>query len=291
MTTTLAVKKRGLGRGLSHLLSDIALHTPSQSTEETTTHLPIEKLQAGKYQPRQIFLQEPLEELAESIRAQGIIQPIVVRKLANLRYEIIAGERRWRAAQIAGLAEVPVIVRDVPNEVVMAISLIENIQRENLNPLEEAHALKNLQHELNLTQQQVAEAVGKSRVAVTHLLGLLALHPEVQTYLQENKLDLGHAKTLMRLSLPEQAKVSTIIVTKNLSVRETEKLLKQWQSPLSPTKPKKAFDPNISALERKLSDQFSTPVIIKHSKKGRGKLIIHYRNNDILEGILEKFKE
>lgn len=288
MTTTLAVKKRGLGRGLTHLLSD-NLTLSQNNTEEKTTHLPIEKLQAGKYQPRQVFSPEPLQELAESILAQGIIQPIIVRKLPNLRYEIIAGERRWRAAQLAGLTEVPVIVRDVPNEAVVAMSLIENIQREDLNALEEALALKRLQDEFHLTQQQVAEAIGKSRVTVTHLLGLLDLHPDVQKYLQENKIDRGHAKTLTRLSLADQAKAVSFIVTRNLSVRETEKMLQQWTSSPSTQKIKKTLDPNIGALERKLSDQLSTPVMIQHSKKGRGKLVIHYRNSDILEGILEKF--
>jgi len=287
--TTATLKKRGLGRGLSHLLSDTSLNFSANKTEEKTTHLPIEKLQAGKYQPRQVFSQEPLQELAESIQAQGIIQPIIVRKLANLRYEIIAGERRWRAAQLAGLTDVPVIIRDVPDEAAVAMSLIENIQREDLNPLEEAHALKRLQQEFNLTQQQVAEAIGKSRVTVTHLLGLLDMHPEVQRYLQENKIDRGHAKTLMRLSLPEQVKAVSIIVSKGLSVRETEKLLQQWHTSPQTQKIKKTLDPNISGLERKLSEHLATPVFIQHSKKGRGKLVIHYRNNDILQGILEIF--
>jgi len=290
--TTSVLKKRGLGRGLSNLLSDTAFDissiTSATSGEEKTSQLAIEKLQPGKFQPRQIFSEGSLQELAESIRTQGIIQPIIIRKTDSAQYEIIAGERRWRAAQLAGLSKVPVIIRDVPDNTAIAIALIENIQRENLNPIEEARALKRLQDEFQLTQLQVSEAVGKSRVAVTHLLRLLDLHPDVQDHIQKTSIDKGHAKALMGLSLGDQSKAVMIIINKNLSVRETEKLIQNWGINHSMTKIKKPVDPDISALEKKLSDQLSAPVMIQHNKKGRGKLVIHYRNLDILEGILEK---
>lgn len=292
MTTVSVLKKRGLGRGLSNLLSDttfdLSAMTTATSNEEKTSQLAVEKLQPGKYQPRQMFSQESLQELAESIRTQGIIQPIIVRKTSTAKYEIIAGERRWRAAQLAELSKVPVIIRDVSDNDAIAIALIENIQRENLNALEEAHALKRLQDEFKLTQLQVAEAVGKSRVAVTHLLRLLDLHPAVQELLQKTSIDKGHAKALMGLSLADQSKAVMIVVNKNLSVRETEKLIQHWSTNNNILHIKKPVDPDISALEKKLSDQLGAPVMIQHNKKGRGKLVIHYRNLDILEGILEK---
>ena len=294
--TTSVLKKRGLGRGLSNLLSgsslDINSFTPK--SEEKTSHLAIDKLQPGKYQPRQTLSQDALQELAESIRAQGVIQPIIVRKIASLNYEIIAGERRWRASKLAGLTEIPVIIRDVPDNAAIAMALIENIQREDLNSLEEARALKRLQDEFELTQLQVAEAIGKSRVTVTHLLRLLELHPAVQESLACEELDKGHAKALMGLSLSDQAKAAAIIVQKGLSVRETEKLIQQWSSNFintsPPVKNKKSIDPDISALERRLSDELSTSVTIQHNKKGRGKLVIHYRNLDVLEGVLGKLE-
>jgi ParB family chromosome partitioning protein len=288
--TTVALKKRGLNRGLSNLLSGVNfdINTLTKPLDKTS-QLPIEKLQPGKYQPRTEMSQESLQELAESIRVQGIIQPVIVRSVSAQQYEIIAGERRWRAAQLAGLTSVPVVIRDVSDEAAIAMALIENIQREDLNPLEEAYALKRLQDEFHLTQQQVAEAIGKSRVTVTNLLRLLDLHPEVKKYLQEGKIDQGHAKVLLALSHHDQYKAAQVIVDKHLSVRETERLIQQWQT-TKPQKLPKAIDPNIGSLERKLSDQLGTPVIIQHSKKGRGKLIIHYRNVDILDGVLAKFK-
>jgi ParB family chromosome partitioning protein len=295
MTNHTIQKKRGLSRGLSHLLSENTdqQHLPSQPNSIIT--LPVEKLQSGKYQPRHTFDKEPLEELADSIRAQGILQPILVRKLAGLKYEIIAGERRYRAAKIAGLLEVPVIVRNIPDESAVAIALIENIQRENLNAMEEAHALKRLQDEFRLTQQQVATAVGKSRVNITHLLRLLDLHPEVQQYLQTGEIEKGHAKTLLGLKLSDQLKACKIITTKNLSVRETERLIQQWPTTTSLTNAKttqpKISDPNIRALEKRLSDKLSTTVSVQHNtKKGRGKLVIHYRNLDALDWIIGKLK-
>jgi ParB family chromosome partitioning protein len=295
--TTPALKKRGLGRGLGNLLSDTALDIRSFTSpdKEKTTHLAVEKLQPGKYQPRQTLSQAALQELAESIQAQGVLQPVIVRKTASLQYEIIAGERRWRASQLAGLTEIPVIIRDVPDNAAIAMALIENIQREDLNALEEARALKRLQDEFHLTQQQVAEAVGKSRVSVTHLLRLLELHPFVQASLGAEEIDKGHAKVLMGLSLADQARAAAIIVQKGLSVRETEKLIQQWSSSSNPVSHasilvKKAIDPDIQALEKKLSDYLGTSVTIHHNKKNRGKLVIHYRNLDILDGVLSKLE-
>ena len=306
MTTTTPTKTRGLGRGLGTLLSntpfDLQALSHSHDKERDPTNLPIEKLQPGKYQPRQFLSgheNASLHELAESIRAQGVIQPIIVRPVGANRYEIIAGERRWRASQLAGLSSVPVVIRDVPDNAAIAMALIENIQREDLNALEESQALKRLQDEFKLTQIQVAEAVGKSRVAVTHALRLLDLPQEVQQFLRESKIDRGHAKALLSLGLSDQSKAAGIIIEKNLSVRETEKLIQQWAPKASlhqvnnlikPTKQtKNPTDPNIGSLERKLSDQLHTSVIIQHNaKKNRGKIMVHYRNLDILEGILSK---
>lgn len=289
---TTATKARGLGRGLGTLLSNVPfdISALAKSPEQTITRLPVESLQPGKYQPRKFLSQESLQELAESIRAQGVIQPIIVRAVAQNRYEIIAGERRWRASQLAGMKEVPVVVRDVPDNAAIAMALIENIQREDLNVMEEAQALKQLQDEFHLTQQQVSEAVGKSRVAVTHTLRLLELHPDVQKYLHNGKMDRGHAKALMSLASSEQSRAANIIVTKVLSVRESEKLIQQWHHVAPGFKIKKLPDPNIGSLERKLSDKLGTPVIIQHNKKGRGKLVIHYRNLEALDGILGRFK-
>ena len=289
---TTSTKARGLGRGLSTLLSNVPfdISALAKSPENTATRLSVEKLQPGKYQPRKFLSQENLQELAESIRAQGVIQPIIVRPVSQNRYEIIAGERRWRASQLAGLTEVPVVVRDVPDNAAIAMELIENIQREDLNVMEEAQALKQLQDEFHLTQQQVSEAVGKSRVAVTHTLRLLELHSSVQKYLHSGKMDRGHAKALMSLAPSEQSKAANIIVTKVLSVRESEKLIQQWHKATPVFKTQKLPDPNIGSLERKLSDKLGTPVIIQHNKRGRGKLVIHYRNLEALDGILGRFK-
>ncbi|MDX2164145.1 MAG: ParB/RepB/Spo0J family partition protein [Gammaproteobacteria bacterium] len=289
---TTSAKSRGLGRGLGTLLSNVPFDITAlaKTPEIGAALLPLEKLQPGKYQPRKFLSQENLQELAESIRAQGVIQPIIVRPVSQNRYEIIAGERRWRASQLAGLKEVPVVVRDVPDNAAIAMALIENIQREDLNVIEEAQALKRLQDEFKLTQQQVSEAVGKSRVSITHTLRLLDLHPDVQKYLHSGKMDRGHAKTLMGLAITEQARAANIIVTKVMSVREAEKLVQQWYKGTPAATPKKMPDPNIGSLERKLSDKLGTPVIIQHNKKGRGKLVIHYRNLDALDGILGRLK-
>lgn len=284
-----SLKKRGLNRGLSHLLSSVPFEI-NEVKESALSRLPVEKIQPGKYQPRTHLSPEALQELADSIKAQGIIQPIVVRLINPQKYEIIAGERRWRAAQLAGLTEVPVVIREVPDEAAIAMALIENIQRENLNAIEEANALKRLIEEFAMTHQQIAESIGKSRVTVTNLLRLLELHPVVRNFVERGLLEQGHAKVLLGLALNQQEKAAEIVIHKNLSVRETEKLIHQWQQQSNITSKKKTSDANITHLEQKLSDQLGTPVNIQHSKKGKGKIIIHYKNLDILDGILERLK-
>jgi ParB family chromosome partitioning protein len=221
---------------------------------------------------------ESLEELAISIRNQGVIQPLIVRPINQDHYEIIAGERRWRAAQLAGLSEVPVIVRNIPDEAALAIALIENIQRENLNPIEEAIALQRLIDEFGMTHQAVAEAVGKSRTSVTNLLRLLALPDEVKKMLERGMLEMGHARTL--ITLPENAQLETaeIIVTRNLSVRETEELVRQLQNPHTTKKSARNADPRIAHLQQTLSNHLKLRVAIQCNAKGKGKLVIHYRN-------------
>jgi ParB family chromosome partitioning protein len=289
------MKKRGLGRNLNVLLS----RTPSIETEVRTLtqqegdlrHLPIETLQRGRYQPRKEIAQGALQELADSIRAQGIIQPIVVRALSANRYEIIAGERRWRAAQLAALSTVPVLIKNIPDEAALAIALIENIQRENLNPIEEALALQRLIDEFSMTHAQVAEVVGKSRATISNLLRLLSLQPTVRTLLEQGKIEMGHARALLALSAVMQIELARKVAEKNLSVRETEHLVNQWQSDgAKPSAPFRKLDPDIQRLQQKLSEQIGAPVIFKHGSRGKGKMIIHYSNLDELEGILAKIK-
>lgn len=294
-------KKRGLGRGLSdmglaELLGELQ-DTPSISAQTTTSspndslkYLSIELIKPGRYQPRRHFDESALQELADSIRAQGIIQPLVVRPIEHNHYEIIAGERRWRAAQRAGLHQVPALIRKVADETAMAIALIENIQRKDLNAIEEAMALERLLHEFNMTHQEIAEAVGKSRTAVTNLLRLLNLHDEVKDLVQQGLLEMGHARALLPLDLLEQSKVAHEVVARALSVRETERLIKHYQQPDvsgSADSPKKApLDPNIKKLQRQLSDELNADVVIQHGAGNKGKLIIHYHNLDTLDGIL-----
>lgn len=294
----MAEKKRGLGKGLDFLLSTVK---PLESTEQTLAqanhpptdgdlrNMPIEILQRGKYQPRRDIQPEALQELADSIRAQGILQPLVVRPIGGGQYEIIAGERRWRAAQLASLTEVPVIIRDVPDEAAMAIALIENIQREDLNPLEEAIAIQRLLEEFQLTHQQIAQAVGKSRTTVTNMLRLTQLHMDVQHMLERGDIEAGHAKVLLGLENSLQVHAARIVVAKELSVRETEQLVKRLQTSSSPT-PKKDPGPDIRHLQQKLSDQLGASVQIQHGNKGKGKLVIQYNSLDELEGILEHIK-
>lgn len=284
------MKKRGLGRNLEVLLSrtkPVEVKTNSVSKEELR-HLPIELLQRGRYQPRKDFPADKLQELADSIRTQGIIQPIIVRANQG-HFEIIAGERRWRAAQLAGLTEVPVLIKEISDGAALAVALIENIQREDLNPIEEAIALQRLLDEFAMTHQQIADAVGKSRTAVTNLLRLLSLQPEVKGLVEQGQLEMGHARALLALTDPLQSQLARKIVHEGLSVRETERLVSQWQKPKTKFDdiPKK-IDPDIQKLQQKLSDQLGTLVVFKHGAKGKGKVMIHYNNLDELEGILTR---
>lgn len=282
----MAVKKRGLGRGLNALLGDVSV-TKEQAQEQKA--LPIEQLQRGKYQPRKDMDADKLQELAESITVQGIIQPIVVRKIATEKHEIIAGERRWRAAQLAGLHEVPVIVRDLDDRSVMAIALIENIQREDLNPLEESEALKRLQDEFEMTHQQIADAVGKSRTTVTNLLRLIDLQAEVKKMLLSRQLEMGHARALLSLSGDQQPVAAKKIAREGLSVRAAEKLVKAMQSE-KPAPAVKTVDADIVRLQDELSAKIGARVILSHQQNGKGKLIINYSSLDELEAVMGHIK-
>ena len=286
----MAVKKRGLGRGLDALLSGpsaSALEEQADKVEQKELqHVPVELIQRGKYQPRRDMDPEALEELANSIRSQGVMQPIVVRPIGDNRFEIIAGERRWRATQLAGLNTVPAMVREVPDEAAIAMALIENIQREDLNPLEEAMALQRLQQEFELTQQQVADAVGKSRVTVANLLRLISLPEEIKTLLAHGDLEMGHARALLGLGEDQQVEGARHVVARGLTVRQTEALVRQWLNgkpePVEAGKP----DPDIARLEQRLAERLGSAVQIRHGNKGKGQLVIRYNSLDELQGVL-----
>ncbi|REL28737.1 ParB/RepB/Spo0J family partition protein [Thalassotalea euphylliae] len=290
-------KRRGLGRGLDALLTQAPkaednVDNDSQDVAAAPEKgelrkLPIEQLQPGKYQPRKDMSPDALEELSSSIKAQGIIQPIVVRSIGDHQYEIIAGERRWRAAQLAELAEVPCLVKDVADEAAVAIALIENIQREDLNAMEEAIALERLLTEFELTHQEVAEAVGKSRTTVTNLLRLNNLNDEVKTLLEHGDIEMGHARALLALEGDVQNTTARTVVAKELTVRETEALIKKVQEPPIEKAPKQP-DPNTVSLEQQLAERLGSQVSISHNKKGKGKLVISYTNLEELDGILAK---
>lgn len=295
------IKKRGLGRSLDILLGGVrahteatAIHEPSEASpfpQDDLQRLPIEYLIRGRYQPRKEIDTESLMELAESIKAQGIIQPIIVRPVAEKKYEIIAGERRWRAAQLAGLTEIAALIRTIPDEAAVAMALIENIQRENLNPLEEANALKRLMDEFQMTQEQVASAVGKSRVTITHFLRLLNLNADVKILLERDDLTMGHAKVLLSLEGNLQSEAAKLIVAKELSVREAESLAKRlMQSPQKSDQKIKVIDPNIKSLQNDLSEKLGTKVFFQHASSGKGKLVIHYNSLEELDGILERIQ-
>jgi len=292
----MATKKRGLGKGLNELLAATLEVPPVAIKEEAKEisalqYLPLDKVVTGPFQPRQHIRSSSLEELAESIRAQGILQPIVVREKGE-QFEIVAGERRWRAAQLVGLETIPVLIRNLPDNVAMAMALIENIQRENLNPIEEAFALKRLSEELELTHLQVAEAIGKSRVSVTNFLRLLTLNKDVQKALEEGQLEMGHARALLGLKGEFQNQVAQIVIEKGLSVRETEKLVNHWQEGKENNRPliNKSPDANIERLEENLADKLGAKVNIRHNHKGKGMLVIHYHTLDELDGILAHIK-
>lgn len=305
----MSTKRKGLGKGLDALLSaGLGVSAPLMSANETEAsqnntnqnskadgrlaHIPVEFCQRGKYQPRRDMHPEQLEELAESIKAQGVMQPIVVRQIGPDKYEIIAGERRWRATQLAGLDTIPAVIRDVPDEAAIAMALIENIQREDLNPIEEAMALKRLQDEFELTHQEVAQAVGKSRTTVTNLLRLIALTDEVKMLLEHGDLEMGHARALLTLDEHEQRDIARQIVAKTLSVRQTETLVRSIQENKQKAKTKVDNTPSadIRRLQEQLSDTLGAGVEIQHTAKGKGKLVINYNSLDELDGILAHIK-
>lgn len=296
-------KRKGLGRGLDALLganrgaaavADAPVTSASMPVANAgpqdgqMLEIPVEYLQRGKYQPRRDMQEEALQELAESIKAQGVMQPIVIRPLGPNRYEIIAGERRWRACQLAGLEKIPAVVRDVSDEAAIAMALIENIQREDLNAVEEAVALKRLQDEFSLTHQEVADAVGKSRTAVSNILRLLNLCADVRTMLERGDLEMGHARCLLSLGEDQQRLLARQIVAKGLSVRQAEALVRHALE----EKPKAEFklSADITQLQDRLSEQIGVPVFVQHSAKGAGKLVLKYNSLDELDGILSHLK-
>ncbi len=287
----MAAKKRGLGRGLDALLgqANAARQPVEDSQDQQLKELPVDLIQRGKYQPRRDMDPQALEELAESIKAQGVMQPIVVRPVDGQRYEIIAGERRWRATQLAGLDAIPAVIREVPDEAAIAMALIENIQREDLNPIEEAMALQRLQQEFELTQQEVANAVGKSRVTVTNLLRLMALPDDVKLLLERGDIEMGHARALLGLPLEQQTQAARQVVAKGLTVRQTEALVRQWLNPRRESAQVRS-NPDIDRLQLDLSERLGAEVKIQHGNKGKGKLVISYSSLDELDGVLMHIK-
>jgi len=282
----MAIKKRGLGRGLDALLGDVAAPETKDKGHELQT-LPIEFLQRGKYQPRKDMKPDTLQELADSIKAQGVIQPIVVRSIGQDKYEIVAGERRWRASQLAGLQEVPVVIKDIDDRAAMAVALIENIQREDLNALEESEALKRLLDEFDMTHQQVADAVGKSRAMVSNLLRLIDLQNDVKTMLIKGELEMVHARALLALEGDQQISTASKVVKQELTVRATEKLIKSLREDAKPTLPKQQ-DSDTVRLQDELTEKVGAKVIINHQQNGKGKLVFSYTSLEELEGLISR---
>jgi ParB family transcriptional regulator, chromosome partitioning protein len=277
--------KSHLGKGLDSLLGDRVKKQPQGQTE-----IAIEDLVPGQFQPRKKMFRNTLEELSESIKQQGVLQPLVVRRQATGQFEIVVGERRWRAAQMAGLKTVPVVIKDLSNEDTAKIALIENLQREDLNAMDQARGLLRLQREFNLSQEALAGSVGKSRTSVTNLLRLLNLSIEVQDLLESGKIDMGHARAILGLPDDKQLSLAQEVVEKSLSVRETERLVSSKKTNSTTSKPGVLKDPNTLSLERQISETLGAKVEIKHNKKGRGRLIVNFKNLDVLQGILEKIK-
>lgn len=281
-------KKRGLGRGLDALLGDVS--QDESNLNDSLQHFPLDMIQPGKYQPRMDMSQESLEELADSIRSQGLVQPIVVRPIDGGHYEIIAGERRWRASKLAGLESVPVLIKDVSDRNAIAMALIENIQRENLNPMEEANALHRLREEFELTHQQTAEAVGKSRATISNLLRLRNLNDDVKKLLENCDLEMGHARTLLALEGESQSEAALQIVEKGLSVRETEQLIRRLLKPSSADKqevPQPSLE-EIERIEQRIADKLGKGFSIKHRPNGKGKLVFDYSNVDELKRLIKQ---
>lgn len=288
----MTAKKRGLGRGLDALLgTSVASAAEAAETEGELRNLKVAEIQAGKYQPRQTFDNDKLEELAASIKSQGLIQPVVVRSIGKDRYELIAGERRWRAAQIAGMVDIPALVKEVADQAVVAMALIENIQREDLSPLEESQALARLIEEFDLTHQQAADAVGRSRAAVSNLLRLLELPDEIRRLLDTRQLDMGHARALLTLPAIRAVALARDAVANGWSVRELEEAARRaTEIPQGKAKSSGSRDANIDALERELAERLATRVALAHGRGGKGKLVIHYHSLDELDGILSRIK-
>ena len=278
--------KSSLGTGLDSLLGD-----RPKAEGLSVAQIALDDLTPGQYQPRSKMYKSTLEELSQSIKEQGVLQPLVVRRLASGRFEIVVGERRWRASQMAGLSTVPAIVKDLNNDETAKIALIENLQREDLNALDQARGLFRLQREFNLSQEDLASSVGKSRSTVTNLLRLLNLSPEVQALLEEGKIEMGHARSLLTLEEADQIAIAQQVITESLSVRQCEALASSLSSKTKPqTKSEKNKDPNTAALERELSEILGSPVDIKHNAKGKGRLVINFKNLDALQGVLDKIK-
>ena len=286
----MAAKKKGLGRGLTALLgnSDVETMIEPASADELR-NIDVDLIERGPWQPREHFDEEALQELADSISTQGVVQPIVVRQKADGRYEIVAGERRWRASQKAGLSKIPVVVKTFNDQTAAAVSLIENIQRENLNPLEESTALKRLVDEFEMTHQQVADTVARSRASVSNLLRLQDLNPDVKTLLAMRDIEMGHARALLAIDGMEQSSIAKNVARKGLSVRETEALIRKISAPTVKTKSRKK-DPDIIKLEERLTEKLGAPVLIKQKAKGKGCLEVSYSSLDVLEGIIEKIE-
>jgi ParB family chromosome partitioning protein len=280
-------KKPALGRNLSSMLSQSTLKQVQDKSGDQLRNLPLDVIRPGRYQPRSVFDEEKLAELADSIRAQGVVQPIVVRPVGDEEYELIAGERRWRAAQLAELDEIPAVIREVADEASVAMALIENIQREDLNPLEEATALRRLIDDFQMTHQEAAEAVGRSRAAVSNLLRLLDLMQEVKDMVDMRRIEMGHARALLSLDDRLQVQAAREVVRKQLSVRKTENLVRRLQQS-SKKKGSRRIDPDILRLQNRMAETLGARVNIQHQASGKGKLTISYNNADEFEGILER---
>jgi len=297
-------KKRGLGKGLEALLGSGASQIKEAATEAVVVtggsssdsdsgfqHLAIDVIQQGRYQPRTNFKPEALQELADSIKAQGVVQPIVVRPLQETpgRYELVAGERRWRASQLAGLHDIPAIIRDISDQEAMAVALIENIQRQELNPVEEAKALVRLVEEFGLTHQEAADAVGRSRASVSNLLRLLTLETDVRHMLEDGQIEMGHARAILGLESAKQLQAAKEVAKKGLSVRETEQLVRRLSKPETEKK-KASLDPDTRRLQESISEKLGAKVVFQHGNNGKGKMLIHYNSIDELDGILDHIK-
>lgn len=287
----MTAKKNPLGRNLSAMLSKSTLQHAKESAatdsgQDSLKSLPLDLISPGPYQPRSIFDKDRLEELAESIRHQGVIQPIVVRAKGDDNYELVAGERRWRAAQLAGIEKIPAIVRKVPDEIAIAMALVENIQREDLNPIEEATALRRLVDEFQMTHQEAGDSVGRSRSAVSNLLRLLELSEEVRELVDARHLEMGHARALLTLEPSLQAKAAREVVARDLSVRETEQLVRRLKNP--PVPKITTLDPDVQRLQNALAEKLCAKVKLSHNAKGKGKMVIAFNSADELDGILEQ---